>query len=78
MINLALKACVIIPLDEALARSAGFLRYRRPGSGAIDAMVVASGDAVTDSIIITGDVNDLTPLAAERRRSIVVDLNAVR
>jgi hypothetical protein len=37
-------------------------------------MVVACADAVPDSIIITGDVSDLRPLAAERRRTIVVGL----
>lgn len=71
-INQALKACVVLALDEPLARAAGALRYRTPGSGAIDAMVVASGDAVPDSIIITGDLDDLRPLAAERQRTIVI------
>jgi predicted nucleic acid-binding protein len=77
-INHVLKSCLTIPLDESLARAAGALRYRGPGSGAIDAMVVACADAVPDSIIVTGDVADLEPLAAERRRSIVLDLNRVR
>ena len=71
-VNQVLKPCTVIALDESLARAAGALRYRRPRSGAIDAMVVACGDAVPDSIIITGDPDDLRPLAAERGRSIVV------
>jgi hypothetical protein len=59
-------------LDESLARAAGALRFRHPAAGAVDAMVVACGDAVPDSIIITGDLGDLQPLAAEQRRSIVI------
>jgi hypothetical protein len=69
---------MVIALDEALARAAGALRYRRPGAGAIDAMVVACADVVPDSIIITGNSGDLKLLADERRRSIVSDLNQVR
>jgi predicted nucleic acid-binding protein len=74
-INQALKACLVLPLEEAIARAAGALRYRRPGSGAVDAMVVAFADVVLDSIIITGDAGDLRLLAAKRSRSIVTDLN---
>jgi hypothetical protein len=37
-------------------------------------MVIACADAVPDSIVITGDAGDLRPLAAERGRSIVLDL----
>jgi predicted nucleic acid-binding protein len=76
-VNHVLKACLTIPLDDMLARAAGALRFRRAGAGAIDAMVVACADAVAGSVIITGDVDDLRPLAEEHRRSIVVDLNRV-
>jgi len=71
-INQALKSCVVLALDEPLARAAGALRYRAPGAGAVDAMVMACGDAVADSIIITGDLDDLRRLAAERQRTIVI------
>jgi hypothetical protein len=73
--NRVLKTCVVLPLDEALARAAGSLRYRHPKRGAIDAMVVASADALPSAVIITSDADDLRPIIAERARSIVVDLN---
>jgi hypothetical protein len=71
-VNRALKSCVIMPLDESLARAAGALRYRHPAVGTIDAMVVACGDAVPGSIIITGDLADLRLLAAEQQRTVVI------
>jgi hypothetical protein len=74
-VNQVLKACVVLPLDEAVARVAGALRYRRPGSGPVGAMVVACADAVSYSVIITGDGADLGALVNERRRSILVELN---
>jgi hypothetical protein len=72
MVNRALKSCVIIPLGESLARAAGALRYRHPVVGTIDAMVVACGDAVPGSIIITGDLADLRLLASEQQRTVVI------
>jgi predicted nucleic acid-binding protein len=77
-INRVLKSCAVLPLDEGLARAAGALRYRRRGAGAVDAMVVASADAVPNATLITGDAGDLVPLASLRGRTIVIDLNRVR
>jgi predicted nucleic acid-binding protein len=78
LVNRALKRCIVVPLDEGLARAAGALRYRHPRAGAIDAMVVACADATPNAIIITSDVGDLRPLAAERDRSKVVELQKMR
>jgi predicted nucleic acid-binding protein len=73
--NRVLKTCVVLPLDEVLARAAGTLRYRHPKRGAIDAMVVASADALPGTVVITSDAGDLRPIAAERARTTVIDLN---
>jgi len=73
--NRVLKTCVVLPLDEALALAAGALRYRHPKRGAIDAMVVATADALPGAVIVTSDAGDLRPIAAERARSTVIDLN---
>lgn len=76
--NRVLKECDVIPLDEHLARAAGALRYRRPKTGTIDAMIVACADAIPGSVVVTGDVDDLRELAAERNLSKVIDLSGIR
>lgn len=77
-VNQVIKACEVLALDESLARAAGSLRYRKRSAGTIDAMVVACADSVPGSVIITGDVRDLTPLVSERGLSRVIDLNIAR
>lgn len=76
--NSVLKACSVIPLNEAIARAAAALRHRDRKRGAIDAMVVAAADALPRSVIFTSDAGDLQPIAAESGRSRVVDVNAIR
>ncbi len=73
-VNVQLQAAGVHSIDEPIARSAAQIRYRRGLSraGTIDALVVATADAVPGSVILTGDPGDLTPLAQERGRSRVV------
>jgi len=75
-VNRLLKTVSIESLDEATARSAGALRHRLGlrRAGTIDASVVACADAQNGSIILTSDASDLTRLAQERGRSVVVSL----
>lgn len=66
----------LVVLTESLARDAGSLRYRahRPVRDTIDAIVVATADAVSGSTILTGDIGDLGALASVRGRSAVLSL----
>lgn len=75
-VNRLLKRVQLVPLDEKLARVAAALRYghRRFGSGTIDAVVVATADAVPGTRIITGDSGDLRPLAAVTGTTLVIGL----
>lgn len=59
-----LKAAVIEPLDEELARRAGELCGRVPGATTIDAIVAVSA-AQRGDIVITTDAADLQRLAGE-------------
>ncbi len=67
----------IVPITEAIARSAGSLRFSagRPPGDTIDAIVVAIGDLSNGSIILTGDVGDLRALSSVRQRSHVTSLD---
>jgi predicted nucleic acid-binding protein len=75
-VNRVLKATRIISVDERIGRAAGSLRHalRRRHAGTIDAIVVACADDVVGSLIVTSDLADLGPLAAERGRSRVFSL----
>jgi predicted nucleic acid-binding protein len=57
-----LKSCRLEPLDENLARAAGQLRGKVPGSATIDAVVIVSA-AQRGDIVLTQDVHDLVALA---------------
>lgn len=67
-VNRALKAFEVVGLDESLARSSARLRYaaRRSAADTIDAIVVATADALPGTILITTDPKDIRPLAAVR------------
>jgi predicted nucleic acid-binding protein len=75
-VNRELKRARVAPLDEPTARAAAALRhaYRKAGSGTIDAIVVATADAVPGTRILTGDPVDLTLLASVRAVSEVISL----
>ncbi len=75
-VNRVLKATRTISIDARIGRAAGSLRHalRRRHAGTIDAIVVACADDVVGSLIVTADLADLGPLAAERGRSRVVSV----
>ena len=58
-----LGACVIEPVDEQLARSAGQALATLPAVGVIDAIVMASAARRGDRVL-TSDVDDLRRLSA--------------
>ena len=72
--NRVIKAAGILVLDEPVARAAARLRNRTRSAGAIDAMVVAFGDAVPGSTILTGDVRDLAALATYQNSTRIIDI----
>jgi hypothetical protein len=57
-----LKVSTVEVLDNALAKEAALLRQKVPGSGAVDAIVVASA-ARRQDIVLTTDPGDLSLLA---------------
>ncbi len=60
-----LKAVGEVPqATEPLARTAGQLLGRAKSSATIDALVVAQAVACSGAQVLTGDVDDLEPLAA--------------
>ena len=73
--NRVIKAADLLILDEPVARAAATLRHRTRSAGTIDAMVVAFGDAVPGSIILTGDVRDLQALATYQNKTTIIDIS---
>jgi len=75
--NRALEKTDTVALDVRVARSAAVLRhaYRQVGAGTVDAVVVATADAVPGSCILTGDPVDLGLLASVRGRTRIVSLS---
>jgi predicted nucleic acid-binding protein len=75
-VNRELKRTTLIALNEPIARAAASLRHahRRVASGTIDAIVVATADAVPGTRVLTGDPVDLSLLASVRNRTRVVPL----
>jgi len=69
--NRVLRLATPIALDEKLARRAASLRHavRTRRSGTIDAIVVATADAMTGTVIFTTDRQDIAALVAVERRS---------
>ena len=63
-----LRGCVVEPVDEALARSAGELLGRAHTADGVDAVVVLSA-ARRGGIVYTSDPGDLTRLAAHLPRA---------
>lgn len=70
--NLArlLKAVEVQPVDQTLGRAAGILLGQSRMSDAVDATVVAM--AADGDRIMTSDPDDIRPLVAAARRSIVI------
>jgi predicted nucleic acid-binding protein len=78
-VNRVLGDLQLVDLDERFARAAAALRHalRRSGAGTIDAAVIATADAVPGTRVLTGDPNDLRPLAAVAGLTSVVALEDV-
>jgi hypothetical protein len=78
-VNRALKCTSLVPLGVDLARSAAALRYARRGAtaGTVDAIVVATADAVPGTDVLTADQCDLAGLAAVKGRTRIVALSDV-
>jgi predicted nucleic acid-binding protein len=75
-VDRVLNVLDIVPADEGIARRAGALRHatRARRGGTIDAIVVATADRVTGSLVLTGDAGDLRHLAAVGGTTLVVSL----
>lgn len=56
-----LRACVVEPTSEAVARDAGVILGRAKCSDAVDAIVVATA-LVRDALIVTSDPDDISLL----------------
>ncbi len=65
--NRVLGRLRLVPVDEGLARRAGALRFAARRPGVVDAMVVATAEAGGGGIVVTGDVDDMSALAAVAR-----------
>jgi predicted nucleic acid-binding protein len=61
-LSLLLKGCLILPVDEHLARAAGTACGRARTSDVVDALVVVTA-ARLDATILTSDPDDLHHLA---------------
>lgn len=65
--NSVLGRLRLVPVDERLARRAGALRFAARRPGVVDALVVATAEADGGGIVVTGDVDDMSALAAVAR-----------
>lgn len=65
-VNRLLRACVVRPDTELIARHAATLCHarRRDGVSAVDALVVAFADHAGGGVVLTSDPKDLQALAA--------------
>lgn len=54
-----LRACVVEPTTEPVARLAGVLLARRGTSGAVDAIVAATAVTARAAVVVTSDPEDL-------------------
>lgn len=61
--NRVLSNVDVIPVSVGLARRAGALRYQARCSGTLDALVVATAEAMRGGVVLTADPKDLRELA---------------
>ena len=73
-VNRFLHGCEIAPLTELIARRAAALRYGARVGSAVDAMVVATAESRGGGVVLTGDIDDLGPLATQSRAVRVMPL----
>jgi len=78
-VNRELKRTTLVGLNEPIARAAAALRHahRKVAAGTIDAIVVATADAVPGTRVLTGDPIDLGLLATVRGRTRVIALSQI-
>lgn len=75
--NRLLRACIVHPVDEELARDAARLRTAVAGSrtaSAVDAIVAAEADRVGGAVVLTSDPDDLRALARHTRNVVRVSV----
>lgn len=74
-VNRLLRMCQIRDVTEPIGRAAAVLRTATGRAGTIsatDAIVAAFADSVPEPFVVTSDVDDLTALAHQSRRTITV------
>lgn len=74
-VNRLLRACQIRDVGEGLARAAAGLRTATGRAGtisAVDAIVIAHAATCADPVVLTGDLADLTALAANTQPRVTV------
>ena len=70
-----LRACIVHPVDEELARDAAALRASAAAprtTSAVDAIVVAEADRAGGGVVLTSDPDDLGALAQHTRNVVRV------
>lgn len=70
-----LQGCVVVDVDEHVAREAARLRTLTGRAGsitAVDAVVAALAAQRTDPVVLTGDPGDLRALAAHARVPVTI------
>jgi predicted nucleic acid-binding protein len=74
-VNRVIKAVgEVTIIDERAARSAGALLGATRSNSTVDAMVVASAVELGGGVVLTGDPDDLGPLAAEHPQVVISPL----
>jgi hypothetical protein len=67
VVNRFLSGCELAPLTELVARRSAALRFAAHAGSAVDAVVVATTEARGGGVALTGDIGDLSALAAAAR-----------
>jgi predicted nucleic acid-binding protein len=63
-VNRLLRTCDIIDFDAVIARRAAALRTPARAGSAADAIGVATAEAESGNVVVTGDRDDITKLAS--------------
>lgn len=74
-VNRFLRGCLVVPVDEQVAREAARLRTRTGRAGtitAVDAIVAALAAGRPDPVVVTGDPDDLGVLAGHAPRPVAI------
>lgn len=74
-VNRFLRGCLVVPVDEIVAREAARLRTLTGRAGsitAVDALVAALAAGRPDPVVVTGDPDDLAALAGHATRPVTI------